>query len=113
MLSIHEENVVGIFNGTKNVKELSQELQNKNTLNIYSTGQKNVENNIMLEHGRSSIDENPEVVKDFNSLCWSCSETQVKLYKCGGCHKARYCSEQCISNDWTEHMNYCIKVQEK
>ena len=50
---------------------------------------------------------------EFDTLCWACSATQVKLYKCGGCRKARYCSKQCIANDWEEHMNYCLKVQEK
>jgi len=54
----------------------------------------------------------PEI-EDFKSLCWSCSVKEVKLFKCGGCHKARYCSEKCIQKDWPEHMNYCLKKQEK
>jgi len=52
-------------------------------------------------------------VEDYSKLCWTCSVTEVKLYKCGGCRKARYCSDKCIRDDRQAHMDYCNKVQEK
>jgi len=57
--------------------------------------------------------EKPEPVEDYSKLCWTCSVTEVKLYKCGGCRKARYCSDKCLRDDRQAHMDYCDKVQEK
>lgn len=50
---------------------------------------------------------------DYKSLCWNCSITNTKLYKCGGCYKARYCNRKCIEEDWEVHGPYCTKKQEK
>ena len=49
----------------------------------------------------------------YNTLCWNCSKTQVKLYKCGGCLQARYCTKDCLEQDWNIHGNYCEKIQKK
>ena len=46
-------------------------------------------------------------------LCWFCSEDDVKLYKCGGCKKAYYCSDSCIEQDWSVHGSWCLRKQEK
>jgi len=62
---------------------------------------------------KDNVNNTPYKIEDFKSLCWSCSVKEVKLFKCGGCFKARYCSEKCIQKDWPEHMNYCLKKQEK
>jgi len=52
---------------------------------------------------------------DYGSLCWSCSKTkeEVKLYKCGGCKKAKYCTRECIDQDWPIHKNWCLRRQKK
>jgi len=88
----HEKTIDDVINGKKSVMEIIEKTKKDMTEN---DRQKN------------------EAVIDFNKLCWSCSATQVKLYKCGGCRKARYCGKQCITNDWNEHMDYCLKVQKR
>jgi len=64
-------------------------------------------------NGEVEQKEEPEPVEDYSKLCWTCSVTEVKLYKCGGCRKARYCSDKCLRDDRQAHMDYCDKVQEK
>ena len=61
-----------------------------------------------------------EVVKnkkdEYSYLCWNCSKNKSevdRLFKCGGCKVARYCSEDCKNNDWKEHGNWCLKKQQK
>ena len=49
----------------------------------------------------------------YKTLCWNCSCTNVKLFTCGGCLYAKYCSKICLTEDWSEHGNYCIKIQQK
>ena len=50
-------------------------------------------------------------------ICWSCHTTEeeagVKIAKCKGCRKARYCSEDCQATDWERHKTYCERIQEK
>jgi len=50
-------------------------------------------------------------------ICWNChasdKEEAVKLSKCKGCKKARYCDEECQSSDWERHSSYCEKMQKK
>merc|ERR1719186_1959608 len=50
-------------------------------------------------------------VDDYNTLCWSCSKTktEVKLDKCDGCQKARYCSKECWEEDQPVHGPWCRK----
>ena len=52
---------------------------------------------------------------EYNSLCWNCSKNKemVKLFKCKGCYRARYCSRKCIEEDWDIHQSYCRKKEEK
>jgi len=88
----HEKAIDDVINGGKSVTEIIEKRKKDMTV-------KDMQRN--------------EAVIDFNKLCWSCSATQVKLYKCGGCRKARYCGKQCITNDWNEHMDYCLKVQKR
>jgi len=66
-----------------------------------------------IDGSSSCATEKPEAREDYSKLCWACSVTEVKLYKCGGCRKARYCSDKCIRDDRIEHMDYCDKVKEK
>jgi len=47
---------------------------------------------------------------DYKTRCWYCDK-QVRVFKCEGCRKARYCSKDCIVDDWSTHGPYCIKVQ--
>ena len=103
----YEKAIDEIIDGTKTVSELGVEVQKNKPKNIDDRANKN-DNNINVSKMPNSKSE-----LNFDTLCWRCSETNVKLYKCGGCRKARYCSRQCITNDWEEHMNFCIKVQEK
>ena len=53
--------------------------------------------------------------EDYSNVCWNCSKTktEVQLYKCTGCKKARYCGKECIERDWPVHKNYCLKRQKK
>merc|ERR1711874_564592 len=46
-------------------------------------------------------------------LCWFCGDDDVKLYKCGGCKRALYCSDRCVQRDWDVHGGWCLKKQEK
>ena len=58
-----------------------------------------------------------EEIKENEKICWNCHaserEENVKLSKCKGCRKARYCDEECQSSDWEHHSSYCEKMQEK
>ena len=102
-----EKAIDEIVNGAKSVIELSVETNKYTAKNLHDNIQNNEDNsNVSIMHKTES-----ELNHD--TLCWSCSETKVKLYNCGGCRKARYCNKQCITNDWDIHMNYCLKVQEK
>merc|ERR1712013_211370 len=55
--------------------------------------------------------------KEKEKICWNCHASQtgegIKLSKCKGCRKARYCDEECQSSDWERHSSYCEKMQEK
>ena len=57
------------------------------------------------------------VKKEKEKICWNCHASQteegIKLSKCKGCRKARYCDEECQSSDWERHSSYCEKMQEK
>jgi len=46
-------------------------------------------------------------------VCWRCMKTreEVELFKCVGCFKGRYCSEDCQEKDWSKHREYCVKRQ--
>jgi len=76
----------------------------------------------------SEKDKESEKTKDFEKtkesgkrekekICWNCHASQneegIKLSKCKGCRKARYCDEECQSSDWERHSSYCEKMQEK
>merc|ERR1719186_713456 len=98
---VSEENAMKeVINGTKSLKKASEE------------NQKGVADNIYEKENYKKYSKT-ETTTDYNKLCWSCSATQVKLYKCSGCRKARYCGKQCIASDWKEHMGYCLKVQKR
>ena len=93
----HEKGIDGIIKGTKSIEEFAYENKDKNTFKKDTTGHTDIHTINTDKHSNSSsITKDNKNVNDFNTLCWTCSNTQVKLYKCGGCHKARYCSEQCI-----------------
>ena len=102
-----EKAIDEIVNGAKSVIELSVETNKYTAKNLHD----NIKNN--EDNSKVSIMHKTESELNYDTLCWSCSETKVKLYKCGGCRKARYCSKQCITDDWDVHMKYCLKVQEK
>ena len=49
-------------------------------------------------------------------LCWNCHANEsddVKLLKCGGCKKARYCDQECQAQDWSRHQEHCQPLQER
>jgi len=48
-------------------------------------------------------------------ICWNCHAPKetTKLFKCKGCHKARYCGEKCQRKDWERHGGYCAIVMER
>jgi len=43
---------------------------------------------------------------EFNH-CRVCDTYNIKLRKCAGCLKARYCSIECRRLDWPEHVGHC------
>ena len=53
--------------------------------------------------------------KEDKLYCWGCfsKPSQKKLFMCAGCMKARYCGNECHSNDWERHMNWCQKKEAK
>ena len=60
----------------------------------------------------SSATQNKTDVK----LCWNCHANEsndVKLLKCGGCKKARYCDQECQAQDWSRHQEHCQPLQER
>ena len=50
-------------------------------------------------------------------ICWNChssgDEDGVKLLKCEGCRRARYCDPECQAEDWDRHKEFCVKMQER
>ena len=51
---------------------------------------------------------------DGGRICWSCHAPEVesvKLARCRGCKRARYCDEQCQAADWERHQGYCVEKQ--
>ena len=35
----------------------------------------------------------------------------MKLWKCGGCKKARYCDQECQTQDWDRHQQQCPEIK--
>ena len=60
------------------------------------------------------MQEESEEKKEKEKICWNCHaserEENVKLSKCKGRRKARYCDEECQSSDWERHSSYCEKM---
>ena len=49
-------------------------------------------------------------------ICWNCHAKEsddMKLLKCGGCKKARYCDQECQGQDWDRHQEPCQQLQER
>jgi hypothetical protein len=46
---------------------------------------------------------------DDSKCCWTCGVTVKCLEKslCSGCHRARYCSMECLKGDWSVHGDWC------
>jgi len=68
------------------------------------------------EKTKESEKEKESVKREKEKICWNCHASEkegVKLSKCKGCRKARYCDEECQSSDWERHGSYCEKMQEK
>ena len=59
-----------------------------------------------------STDKNDDMteIEDSNNAnkkaCWQCGISSK--YKCVGCRKARYCSEECQLENWPGHKGYCL-----
>ena len=53
--------------------------------------------------------------EDHKTLCWSCHapSSTVRLLRCRGCRRARYCDAQCHAADWERHQGYCVDKQQK
>ena len=81
---------------SQSVKNIHPQVQNMGEANKPSSSEKKLMNK-----------------SNYNTLCWRCSKTDVKLYKCSGCRKAWYCKKSCIEEDWIEHGEYCQKIQLK
>lgn len=43
--------------------------------------------------------------------CWQCGKTGVKLQRCSGCMKARYCSAACQKLQWKTHKAECASMK--
>ena len=39
--------------------------------------------------------------------CAACGKPEVRLFKCGACKFAKYCSEECQRSVWTQHQPVC------
>ncbi len=59
---------------------------------------------------QKSLDE-PDEQKALEKVCVVCGAEASKA--CGGCRKARYCSQECQLSDWPEHKMQCKKKSEK
>ena len=61
--------------------------------------------------------EKPKKVSGKEKVCWNCHATEaddeIKLAKCAGCKKARYCGRECQQEDWERHREYCEKIRQK
>ena len=54
--------------------------------------------------------------KSDSRKCWNChalESEEVRLLKCGGCKKARYCDQACQEQDWDRHQEHCQHLQER
>ena len=53
--------------------------------------------------------------EDHKTLCWSCHAPSsiVRLLRCRGCRRARYCDAQCHAADWERHQGYCVDKQKR
>ena len=64
-----------------------------------------------------STDKNDDMteIEDSNNAnkkaCWQCGISSK--YKCVGCRKARYCSEECQLENWPGHKGYCLVKMNK
>lgn len=49
--------------------------------------------------------------------CATCGEVEAsvggKLFKCSGCHIAKYCSRDCQTRNWRSHKEQCIKQRRR
>ena len=46
--------------------------------------------------------------------CANCGATSgggVKLKKCGGCRRVRYCSAECQAAQWYQHKLVCARIE--
>jgi len=49
-------------------------------------------------------------------VCWNCEvdqDEEIKLKKCAGCKRARYCSKECQEKDWSEHKLLCDQLEKE
>jgi len=51
-----------------------------------------------------------EVLPDCR-ICDGCSRYSLKTHKCSRCRSARYCSQDCLSQDWKYHKLRCQEVE--
>jgi len=44
--------------------------------------------------------------------CQGCLKYALESHRCSGCRSVRYCSQDCLVDDWKVHQSYCIKSTE-
>ena len=47
-----------------------------------------------------------EVLPD-TRICYGCSRYSLKTHRCSRCREVRYCSQDCLNQDWREHKIRC------
>ena len=69
-----------------------------------------------LEKDIQSQQQNVENKTSKNKKCWNCHKEEsieLKLSKCGGCKKAKYCGQVCQKQDWDRHRDQCQKIKRR
>ena len=42
-----------------------------------------------------------------SKVCHGCSRHSMRTHRCSRCREARYCSQDCLNQDWEEHRVRC------
>ena len=62
----------------------------------------------------SPLDSTAGPAEQPRNCCSNCGATSgdgVKLKKCGGCRRVRYCSAECQAAQWEQHKLVCARTE--